>query len=864
MTEDQRLLEVCSIGKEIETDCHKNSYTQKNNLTEISSLTSEEINILSLRTGVRSENLHTICEHHKIFFLKKYEVYQKECLDPFKCHKKKITKSLREINFDLSQKINQISSCKKSIPGQKICNVCRNKIYEYVKIDDEGMDVEKTENEELVSEFEISVNKEKNFDVINSALETLGESPLKFHAIASHNKANYAKRKIESVYSSLHSKVGKVLGQDLLFENSSQVSSSKDLIQKADDLDNLVELIKTKLSITNARREKIQILTLAPPSWSKKKICEVFQVSEYSVRKARELLKSKGILALPEPRKGQLLQVDTINKVIEFYENDEYSRIMPGMHDKISISRNVYKQKRLIMGNLNELYSAFKLENPNIKVGISKFCMLRPKWCVLAGSAGTHSICVCSIHQNVVLLLHASRIEDSYNELIEKLICSRNKDCMLRHCDNCPSNEILKTFIMSKFDEWDPYDEITFSSWVSTDRTQQVQFTVTFKEYLDILLEKLEVLIPHSFITKSQAQYLKYLKSNLDQNTAIILLDFSENYSFVIQDEAQGYHWSRNYCTLHPVIIYTYDSGNIKASSLCVLSDDLEHDVSFVYATQNVITSYIKITFPNVKKLHYYSDGCAAQYKNCKNFINLCHHKEDFNLAATWSFFATSHGKSPCDGIGGSVKRLLTKASLQISDGNSINTVEKCMEFCEKNILNVKFWFLKKEYITEIRKNLEFRFLKATTIPGTRSFHCFIPLDNNTIATKRISADENFSTLFTFCGETTLVKMSEMCIHNYVACKYEAHWFFGIILSKHEEEGDVKVRFMHPHGPSHSFYWPSIDDICLVPVCNIISCIDSPTTKGSGRMYYFPENTVKFVHAQFTKLVKKCLPEMFS
>ena len=29
------------------------------------------------------------------------------------------------------------------------------------------------------------------------------------------------------------------------------------------------------------------------------------------------------------------------------------------------------------------------------------------------------------------------------------------------------------------------------------------------------------------------------------------------------------------------------------------------------------------------------------------------------------NFFATSHGKSACDGIGETVKRLLTKASLQ-------------------------------------------------------------------------------------------------------------------------------------------------------------------------------------------------------
>ncbi len=40
-------------------------------------------------------------------------------------------------------------------------------------------------------------------------------------------------------------------------------------------------------------------------------------------------------------------------------------------------------------------------------------------------------------------------------------------------------------------------------------------------------------------------------------------------------------------------------------------------------------------------------------------------HKIDFGIDAEWHFFATSHGKSTCDGLGGTVKRFATKASLQ-------------------------------------------------------------------------------------------------------------------------------------------------------------------------------------------------------
>ena len=34
-------------------------------------------------------------------------------------------------------------------------------------------------------------------------------------------------------------------------------------------------------------------------------------------------------------------------------------------------------------------------------------------------------------------------------------------------------------------------------------------------------------------------------------------------------------------------------------------------------------------------------------------------------MAAEWIIFATSHGKSPCDGVGGFVKHYVAKRSLQ-------------------------------------------------------------------------------------------------------------------------------------------------------------------------------------------------------
>lgn len=80
--------------------------------------------------------------------------------------------------------------------------------------------------------------------------------------------------------------------------------------------------------------------------------------------------------------------------------------------------------------------------------------------------------------------------------------------------------------------------------------------------------------------------------------------------------------------------------------------------------------------------MHYFSDGCAGQYKNCKNFINLCFHKKDIDIKCLWPFFTPSHGKFPCDGLRGTLKRLTAKASLQKTLSDQILTAIEVFEYC--------------------------------------------------------------------------------------------------------------------------------------------------------------------------------------
>ena len=95
---------------------------------------------------------------------------------------------------------------------------------------------------------------------------------------------------------------------------------------------------------------------------------------------------------------------------------------MPGKKDFLSVRNETgekeHHQKRHVLCNLTEAYRQFKTLHPDIKVGFSKFAELRPKECVLAGATGTHSVCVCTIHQNVKLMMAGGQLE----ALIQRLV----------------------------------------------------------------------------------------------------------------------------------------------------------------------------------------------------------------------------------------------------------------------------------------------------------------------------------------------------------------------------------------------------------------------------------------------------------
>lgn len=299
---------------------------------------------------------------------------------------------------------------------------------------------------------------------LNSSIQNLGCSPLKL--VAQRDRIGYGKRKLVQLTKITQNKMANALGVDAQVLNE-KGDNSEQCCDSKQDLGRLMELVKLKFDVSSVS-EKLKLLTLVPDSWSIEKTQAYFSTSQRSVKTARELKKSFGILAEPSKKEGKTISDEVKERVRLFYTCDEYSRMCPGKKEFVSVKVDGVKQhiqKRLLLVNLKELHLEF-INKHEDTIGFSKFCELRPKWCIpVGGASGLHSVCVCEYHQNFKLLVSEIPGVSDYKDLLQRIVCNtEQRDCMLHSCDRCPGSTALKDHLIELFNE-NNIDQVTFNQW---------------------------------------------------------------------------------------------------------------------------------------------------------------------------------------------------------------------------------------------------------------------------------------------------------------------------------------------------------------------------------------------------------------
>ena len=284
---------------------------------------------------------------------------------------------------------------------------------------------------------------------------------MKLHAQPQHQRVKDAKEKVIKVAQKLQASFESVgINMSPIKVVSQSAASSKN--SNFSDLDNLMNDLKSKF-LSSSYQEKIQILTLKPDSWTTEKTCNFFDTTKHAVQKAINL-KKEGILSMPKRAKRKGISSEDLQVVTNFFNDDEYSRQLPGRKDYVSVridGRKQHVQKRLLLGNLSELYEAFKKDHSTIKISFAKFCSVRPKWCKLRSSSGSHNVCVCQKHQNSILAALALDLE--YKDLMKMIVCdTESRICMIHRCDSCPGKDALLEFLKTTITDLDSDDKILF------------------------------------------------------------------------------------------------------------------------------------------------------------------------------------------------------------------------------------------------------------------------------------------------------------------------------------------------------------------------------------------------------------------
>lgn len=452
--------------------------------------------------------------------------------------------------------------------------------------------------------------------------------------------------------------------------------------------------VRKRLIYSEVLTRQLQEKADALPKNSKER--EVFhkRISGNTLRKYKMLHMAKRILPARQKKRHEksILKSDVkirevvlnqyvLQKVVDFFEQDDVSRMCPSQRDSVK-HNGVKKQRRVLLYTVKDLVAKFT-KDTGIRLSYSTLLRAKPFW-VLAPKSRDRETCLCVKHANfeekfnklkyIKELTHAS-----VEKLIEHCTCDvKSHDCMNSLCQKC---KILE------FELGDNEDSLTYFAWMSIEEdkiikgekktfkiTKKVPISSTVKELKISLFEDIPAMKKHLYGIYSYNKLKKELKDNLQENEVMIQIDFSENYTMKYANEIQSTHFAKKQLSIHTGVYYLQKgNSDLKSNSFATVSENLDHQAHAVWAHMKpIVTTILENT--HIDTFHIYSDGPTSQYRNRTNvtlwILTLI---KDFQQVkkSTWTFSEAGHGKGPMDGVGGYLKRT---ADSHVLMGNDVRT----------------------------------------------------------------------------------------------------------------------------------------------------------------------------------------------
>jgi hypothetical protein len=186
---------------------------------------------------------------------------------------------------------------------------------------------------------------------------------------------------------------------------------------------------------------------------------------------------------------------------------------------------------------------------------------------------------------------------------------------------------------------------------------EQNQAEETKKELKELrarFLEPLKLLKLHRETKEHQRAQFNKQRSELAENSAILIVDFKENISLSEKrKETSKDYYGKPQRTLFGAVLLHREGGKEKIHYFDVMSRDLTHDGYFVKKALSQILKHPIFVQKSFNHLSIWSDN-AAHFKNKISFLFLHQLRFADSVSASvksceWNFFGPNHGKSLAD-----------------------------------------------------------------------------------------------------------------------------------------------------------------------------------------------------------------------
>ena len=114
----------------------------------------------------------------------------------------------------------------------------------------------------------------------------------------------------------------------------------------------------------------------------------------------------------------------------------------------------------------------------------------------------------------------------------------------------------------------------------------------------------------------------------------------------------------------------------------------------------------------------------------------------------------------------------------------------------------------------------------AKTVAGTQKLHCIIPVTNTSVNVSEFSFSQRFR------KEQVVFEKNasyDAPLSGYLTAKYDNQWWLGYIIEAFDYTQEVKLRFLHPAGPSASIFYPNLEDSCIIHKSDLLLSVKPKT-----------------------------------